>query len=263
MQVRTMKRKAPETVTLEVFKKPRTQQVSRTVVKRPSGQQMTFVPRSLGNPLAVTERKYFDSIKTSANLTSAAGGSWNSAEVDPATLNCLFAPVTGDDFNNRTGRKVQVIALKIRGLINTAALADQTAGATTPSVRLLLVQDQQTNAAQLNSEDVLGNAVTSPIFAFQNPAFFGRFRVLKDKYFTVAQPIASFDGTNIEVAGNQKTFKINIKFQKPVVVHFNSTNGGTVADIIDNSFHMIAAQGQNAGIQCAITYQCRTTFLDQ
>lgn len=236
---------------------------ANVVFPGPGRQQQMFVPRSFGNPRAITERKYFDSIRTSINFPSAAGGSWNSAELDPATLNTLFAPVTGDDFLNRDGRKVQVISIKIKGLIQQAVQAAQTAADPIPVVRVLLVQDTQTNATQLNSEDVIGNAVTSPIFGFQNPAFFGRFKVLKDKTFAIPVPFSAQDAAGTFVQGSKDIpFKFTRKFRKPVVVHFNGTNGGTVADIIDNSFHMIGTQSENAGMQVSITYQCRVTFID-
>lgn len=229
----------------------------------PGRRQQFFTPRSFGNPRAVTERKYFDSIKTTANIVSAAGGSWNSSQLDPATLNTLFAPVTGDDFLNRDGRKVQVIAIKIKGLLQYANQATQTTADVVPVVRLALVQDTQTNGGQLDGDDVFGNAVTAPIFAFQNPAFFGRFKVLKDKTYSIPMPSTAQDaaGTFVQY-GRDLPFKMSRKFRKPVTVHFNGTNGGTVADIIDNSFHMIGAMSENAGMVMQITYQCRVTFID-
>lgn len=224
---------------------------------------MLFVPRSLGNPRAITERKYFDSqctISIPATTTNFA-----SAEADPTTLNTLFAPTQGDDFNQRTGRKVQVLSIKIMGHINVSAQADQTAADNSSLIRLLLVQDKQTNATQLNSEDVLTSGDGSlAVNYFQNPAFFGRFRVLKDKRIVIGNPSMSFDGTNIEQAGLIRPFKMSIKFRKPVVVHYNSTNGGTVADIVDNSFHVLAGTN-NAGagtLTPQLNYKVRTTFID-
>lgn len=227
-----------------------------TTVRR-GGITRTFVARSAGTPLAITERKYFDAEKT---LTAFQSGQSSAAsgEFDPGTLNTIFAPQTGDDYNLRNGRKVQVVQIKIRGLIGYAIQADQAAADVTPFVRILLVQDRQTNAAQLNSEDVIASSGT---LGFQNPAFFGRFKVLKDKYYRVPQPMLVYDGTNLEQTGTYFPWKMNIRFKVPVTVHFNSTNGGTIADIVDNSFHVIAFDDAS-NMAVAGRYFARTTFLD-
>lgn len=252
-----MKRKA----TIVVEKPQKRVKTGLTIVKATGGPQRQFVPRALGTPLAITERKYFDT-EVSAVALAQLTTNFASAEVDPTTLNTLFAPVTGDDFNNRTGRKVQVIGLKLSVRVDCAAQADQTAVDSAAMVRLLVVQDRQTNAAQLNSEDVItSGAANGATLMFQNPAFFGRFRVLKDKRLMFHPVVAAFDGTNVEQGGVQKYFKVNIKFKKPVVVHFNGTNGGTVADIVDNSFHVIGGCSNNS-MAPTITYKARTTFVD-
>lgn len=222
-----------------------------------------YVARSVGNPMAITERKYFDSEVNAFTLPTTAQFFTN-CEADPAALNCLFAPVTGDDIQNRTGRKVQVISIKIRGEIQLGAQSNQAVQDQMSLVRLALVMDKQTNGTQLSSEDVFATptaAVGNGYLSFQNPAFFGRFKVLKDKYMTLSPPVSVYDGTNIEQSGYSRFFKWNIKFKKPIVVHFNATNGGTVADIVDNSFHVLG--GQTTGGLVVLSYKCRTTFFDQ
>jgi len=152
--------------------------------------------------------------------------------------------------------------MKITGRIDCAAQANQVDIDSASMCRLLLVQDKQTNAAQLNSEDVItSGAASGATLMFQNPAFFGRFNVLKDKRWIFQSPTVSWDGTNLEQGGLQKFFKWNIKFKKPVVVHFNATNGGTIADIIDNSFHVIGGCSNNS-LAPTVTYKCRSTYLD-
>ena len=225
------------------------------------GATYGFVPRSYGNPKAVTERKYFDTERTSTAL-NATTSNWANGEYDPATLNNLFSPSLGDDFNNRTGRKCQVLSIRIRGSIGIPQQANQTAGDPATRIRLVLVQDKQTNGAQLNAEDVINSgAASNARDMFQNPAFFGRFRILKDKNIVLQNPNFSYDGTNIEQAGLAKDFKISMNFKKPIDVHFNTTNGGTVADIVDNSFHVIAAC-DDVTLAPAILYKCRVTYMD-
>lgn len=231
------------------------------VIIKTGGNTRSFVPRSLGTPLAITERKYYDSENTGTAI-AASSTTWAGGELDPATLNTLFCPVQGDDFNQRNGRKVQVLSIKLRGYVQCVKQADQTGADNAALCRIILVQDRQTNAAQLNAEDVIGSGGANVAHAmYQNPAFFGRFRVLKDKNIAMQNPSNTYDGTNVEVNGLIRHFKMNIKFRKPVEVHFNSTNGQTVADIVDNSFHIIA-NSTNGDLAATLFYKCRTTFID-
>jgi len=102
-----------------------------------------------------------------------------------------------------------------------------------------------------------GNAVSS----FQSLANFGRFNVLKDIKFAMGNPNMAFDGTNIEQNGIQKPFSLTYNFKKPVEVHFNSTNGGTIADIVDHSFHVIV-NVSNAVIVPQLSYESRVVYCE-
>lgn len=221
-----------------------------------------YVPRTPGGNI-VSERKYFDSqYGTTINTMTT---SWANSEADPATVNCLFAPTQGNDINNREGRKVKVHNIKINGYVRVYAQINQTAPDDGAIIRLVLVTDKQTNASQLNAEDVLssGSASDGMISCFMNNAFFGRFNILKDKTLTMNPTTIAWDGTNMEQQGSIMKFKIKHQFKTPLVVNFNSTNGGTVADIIDNSFHFLAACniGNNA-LNPNIIYRSRVSFSD-
>lgn len=260
---------APSTLVFSQFKRPRTRTryQTRYPTVYPPGRAITVVPRSFGTPRAITERKYFDTQLAGTALADGGGTSWAGGELDPAAgANTLFVPTTGDDFNNRTGRKVQVIALKLRGRVSCAAQTAQATADNSSACRLILVMDKQTNGAQLNAEDVINSGgATQSLLMYQNPAFFGRFRVLKDKMYTLQNPSMAPNtaaGGTIQQSGLNLNFKMNIKFKKPVVVHFNSTNGGTVADIVDNSFHLIGLTN-NTALVPTVEYKCRTVFLDQ
>ncbi len=80
------------------------------------GRSAPWVPRSspaVSRGWAVPgEMKYFDAER--ANVAIGASVDWTATEVDPATLNTLFAPVKGTGINNRIGRKVHVHKVKIR-----------------------------------------------------------------------------------------------------------------------------------------------------
>lgn len=237
------------------------ERAKRIQQQRAAARAIGILPKLPARPQAITERKYFDSEKDGLTVPTVTT-TWAGAEFDPGTLNTLFAPVTGDDISNRSGRKVQVIALKLRIRYELGAQTNQTVADQMPLFRIILVQDCQSNSAQLNAEDVISSGTgLMATEMFQNTSFFGRFKVLKDKTFRVQMPPIAYDGTNIEQGGGSYQFKWFLKFKTPIDVHFNGTNGGTIADIVDNSFHIIA--GQTVAGMITAGYKCRVVFLDQ
>lgn len=219
------------------------------------------VARTGGALVQVPEMKYFDSLLAASTITASSG--WTACEYDPATLNTLFVPIQGTGINNRVGRKVTVHKIRIQGQLTLAAQADQTAGEPAALVRLILVQDMQSNGTQAQGEELMDGSTGSTgaaVSAFQSLANFGRFRVLRDMRMTLQNPNASYDGTNVEQNGLVRPFKISISFKKPITVHFNATNGGTMADIVDNQFHIFANISSTQ--PTTLTYVSRVAFKD-
>ena len=223
---------------------------------------MYTVPRTRG-ALAMTERKYFDSFLSAHAML--AGNTWAGGELDPATLLTLCVPSEGSDIDNRVGRKISVHKVTIRGMIFVSAQVNITAGDQASVCRLVMFVDQQTNGAQAQAENLMSGPGAASAFltphTFQSTANFGRFNVLRDKTVTVQNPNMTWDGTNIEAHGLSIPFKLSYRFKKPLVIRFNGTNGGTVADIIDNSLHFIGfATSTNLAPQ--IYYQSRCVYTD-
>lgn len=227
--------------------------------KRPARRGYTTVARTRG-VYAAGEMKYFD---TEKGLTSVASqANWTGTEQDPTTFNTLFVPVKGSGINERIGRKVNVMKIRIKGTVVVAPQADQTSGDGRSVIRLALVEDTQTNGTQMQGEDVMdGNTSTTAtaVNAFQSLDNLGRFRVLKDKTIVMQNPNFGYDGTNLEQQGLARTFKMNIILKKPITVSFNEVNGGTIADIVDNSWHMIA-NCDNASLVPQLTYVARVYY---
>lgn len=222
------------------------------------------VPRTRG-VYAKGEMKYFDS---EMDYTVTASSDWTATEADPtavpvAGINTLFCPTVGAGINQRIGKQVYVYKLKINGVVTVAAQADQTAADTSGSLRLILFQDTQTNATQAQGEQLMtpptGNTSVLANSSFQNLANFGRFKVLKDKRWQLATTPITYDGTNIEQMGYQVPFKFVANFPKGVDVRFNSTNGGTIADIVTNSWHLLA-QCSNVALAPHVQYSCRVCY---
>lgn len=224
---------------------------------------------------AVTgEMKYFDSALTLANVALATTTWVAGSNLDPtSTINlgsaavatplCLFAPIVGAALNNRIGRSVKMLKLRITGMI---ALANQSAQSTADpgaKVRVILAQDCQTNAAQMTGAQLMNDALAADttIQTMQNPNNFGRFKVWKDKTFAVGDlNMATDAGTGTMVSqGKVYSFKWSLRFKEPIEVHFNATNGGTVADIIDHSFHVLALASQTS-FTPQLSYYCRVCY---
>lgn len=179
------------------------------------------------------EMKYFD---TAGNFTMVASNDWTATEADPGTFLNLCNPVVGAAINQRIGRRVKVMKIKVRGHIVTPS---QAFGATEDAclARLLLVQDKQTNSAQVQGETIMTPQAGAAfaVHSFQNLDNFGRFNVLSDKTIVIQDP--NPEGANHN--GRIVPFKMTHTFKKPVEVQFNATNGGTIADIVNDSFHVL------------------------
>ncbi|AUM61623.1 capsid [uncultured virus] len=227
-------------------------------------QGMSFVPRTLGNPLSIGERKYFDAqLVTSA--VAAVTSTFSNAMKDPATFNTLFVPSPGTGINERVGRRVAVHSIKIRGELELPNVNDASAGTQAyPATifRLIIVQDKQTNGAQMSSQSLIDSGAGSlPWDMFQSTASFGRYRVLKDKRLVLQNPNFGADLSNYDRNGLNRTFDYTIKFRKPVLIHFNAAAGGSVADITDNSFHFLCAANSAQGAPY-VQYKVRTCYTD-
>jgi len=205
------------------------------------------------------EMKYFDTEVAGTAIQGVAA--WTGTEMDPATFNTLCVPVVGAGINQRIGKAIKVLKIKIRGIIVCASQVDTTAGDNASTIRILLVQDKQTNSAQCQGEEVMtpSTALAAAPTVFQNINNFGRFNVIKDKTIVMQNPNTAYDGTNLEQQGIARSFKMNVTFKEPIQIRFNATNGGTVADIVDNSFHILV-NSSNTGLAPLMNYSCRVCY---
>jgi len=181
---------------------------------------------------------------------------------DTSAMLCLFAPTQGDDISNRRARKVFVKKIRVSGKIIVPAATSLSAPQAPTQVRVLLYMDKQTNGSQVSPAVLMASGNGSDAtHMFQSTAGFGRFKVLKDKTFTLA-PTGTFGpstGNLIGQTGVTREFSFTVK--PNVWVNYNATNGGTVADIIDNSFHMACNQSNTiSASQAYIAYKVRTVF---
>lgn len=248
---------------------PKTKRRSFASAKKPPRKKQrsgyATVARTRGI-YAAGEMKYYDCHK--AGHAIASGNSWSTAIADPDSPlpapQTFFAPTQGPGINQRIGKSCNLHKIKVRGHINCPPETNQTAGATPADVRIILFQDNQTNSTQAQGNDVMQNTGVSSILAndaYQNIDNFGRFKVLKDKSFLLEDPnMNAISATDHLTQGLTRRFKFNITFKKPVKVRFNNTNGGTIADIVDHSWHLLAHATSIGGLAPVLNYNVRCCF---
>jgi len=224
-----------------------------------------YVPRTPGGQV-VADNHYFDA-ELAATAVAETLTAWTGSEYDPiiaagpTPLLCLFAPTQGNDISQRDGRKVFLKKLRITGQL---VWQTQTAQATIDEpgrCRIIVYQDKQTNGAQSQGEQLIASgAALDAINMFQSTLSFGRFKVLKDKMYSSGNQnngvFGPSTGALIGQTGAVINFHYNLKINE--WVNYNATNGGTVADVIDNSWHLIAnSEGDTTP---ALKYKVRGVF---
>ncbi len=188
--------------------------------------------------------------------------SWTAGELDNATSLTLGAPAQGTTESTHTGNKYWIHSLYVRGIVRMAVSEDQTEPPQDVSVRLLIVWDLQTNGAQLEAEQVmLINTAVDNVDSMRHLEHSSRFVVLWDKRINLYADGISSLNNNYDYSGRKRPFMFYKKFKKPIKVRTKST-GSTVADITDNSLHMIGCSttiGTSATL-ARIQYQSRIRF---
>ena len=234
-----------------------------------------YVARPLGNPLAITERKYHD-VERNTGLVSTPTPDWGPCSADPIIASLTPSPYVysfnaipvGTSWQQRIGRKVQIVSLKIKGEIGLQAATFTPA---TPfiaqTIRIIIYVDMQTNGEYPSTPDGLlysGPTTNLHIAYFQDANNFGRYKILKDHRFVInpmsTMYLYSTGGGTID--SYVKLIDYTHNFYPPLTVHYNSANTGTNADIIDNSIHMAVGVDNGAAPQCFFSYKARLTFFD-
>lgn len=248
---------------------------------RTSGGTQSFVPRTFGNPNAITERKYFTT--SYQNNLYALVNDWNGSITIPSTVQvpqvstlvptALTSPRKGTNYNNRVGSTIMAKKIMIKGTVTLPRL-DQASSSDAVFVRIILVCDTQTNATYFTPSDVIGGeqdhiAFANPLMTLnklQNPKQFGRYKVLKDLKINLNNPNinTSIPGTSFLSNAIVKSFKIKINL-KNMPMRFNfDIDAEDITSNVDNSITLMAAYAPT-GVQSAvpsITYVSRFYFGD-
>ena len=208
------------------------------------------------------EKKFYDTSKGATNLsapTDCSGG-----EFDPSVSSMISTPVVGDGPQNRDGKRIVIKSCQIKGFIDLAGV-NATAGTpqvANPKVFVALVLDTQTNGAQLNSEDVFTNTGAQAqlnVCLNRNLLFADRFRVLKSEIFDMSVSTLSHIAVNaFSFCGVARSFDWYVPMD--LVVNFNAGTTADVANVQDNSLHVIAFGTATTLNAITLSYNARIRF---
>jgi len=206
------------------------------------------------------ERKFYDTMLIAGAIaapTDATGG-----EHDPSATSMISTPTQGDGEQQRDGKQIACLFVEVCGAITWPAAKAQTDIPQGLGVYVACVLDTQTNGAQMNSEDCFKNlgasAATAPD-CIRNLLFGKRFRILKQRRYDLMVNPAGIAANDYAYGGGRQDFKWYIPL-KGLKINFNSGITASVANVVDNSIHMIAFANTTTP-QLSISYNARLRFL--
>ncbi len=181
----------------------------------------------LSKAVNMKERKFIDT--QIVNTAMAATG----------TITQLTNLVQGVTDSTRIGNKITVVGCLLTYIIDANI---------TTNIRVLLVQDKQTNGAiYLNSDLFQDETAQDIIVSPKNADFKRRFKVYHDKNY-------SYSVAGVATKFYKKFFKMNIPMR------FDANNGD-ITDIQSNSLSWFVAT-ETAGAGVVNTLFCRVYYID-
>lgn len=214
-----MKRKAATQASPAYAKKAKKTTV-RAGAGYQAGREMTKAPK--------VELKAFDVALTASPAHGVTAGA---ASAGPPVFNILNAVINGAELYQRTGRKIYMKSLHLRGLFQPTGVSVE------GGARLFVIYDSQPNAALPLIAPFLqdSNAAAATTWTSElNLTNRQRFQILRD-YQVILGPTT---GATTEAVPDPIKNSYNVDFF--IKLHglesiFNGTNGGTIADITSGS----------------------------
>jgi hypothetical protein len=233
---------------------------SASFAKPKSGSRRTVNSRTAG--LIGIEKKYYDVALAPVEVPGNVG--WAGCEFNPLS-GSISAISRGDGPTQRNGRKCTITSVYITGVMELAATTDISLSGQldSPSAMVCLVMDSQTNGVELSAEDVYTNPSSdnalncSPL---RNMVHTTQFRVLDTAFveFKPRMPAPHFDADLASYAHQIVKFTLSAKLQMPV--SFTTASTADIANVIDNSLHVIANRtGADGTVN--LSYNSRIRFI--
>lgn len=202
------------------------------------------------------EKKYIDHLVSNEPVPVSLASSIE----DPIVIDCISAVPIGDAGNQRNGRQIFITDVFVRGYIElpSSILSIPQKGGL---VKIVLLLDKQSNGAQ-----PAGNAVfilpsnRLEIFGYRNLDNQERFEVLDSTIVQVVPAAAVVTGGDSAWARVVYNFSLQKKGVNITVNH--SGDPGTLAEVVDNSIHMMIWTMDTLGSVLRYGYSARCRFWD-
>jgi len=169
---------------------------------------------------------------------TALATTWTTKE--NATMKCISGCAQGDTESTRDGRVYHITSIFVNGQVVIEAAEAATAPHEDIQYVIKMVLDTQTNGAQMTATDVMDGSGIVDTLAFRNLQFTSRFKILGTVKGTV-QPLNMNEGQVNSFANGTRIKPFSFAWipSTPIKVICSGT-GSTIADITDNSVHIIA-----------------------
>lgn len=237
----------------------------RRVIKAPR-KPRTVMNRRTGGYIGI-KTKFFDCGGETLIIPNSVD--FSGCELDPNVDNAgaataylaLGVPPVGTGESERVGDEITVKQIDINGLLRLVTTPGSIA--TPQKVFLALVLDTQTNAAQLNAEDVYVNPSTSAYTyasPFRNMQYTKRFKVLRT-FECVLKPnnYGPLAGPTYYAGDDMMSFRWTVPVD---IVQQMSGVGSTVTSISSNSFHIVGNSTGSVNTDVGLDYNARIRYVD-
>jgi len=206
------------------------------------------------------EKKFYDTYLTATALAAsvdATGGM-----IDPSATSMISTPAQGDTEQSRDGKRIVIKSCQVNGFVYTGELELQAGPPASTKVLVALVLDTQSNAAQCTSDLIFKNSTasaTGAVSPLRNLLYAARFKVLKSEVLDLDTLTTSHVVADaFAMPGKGVAFNWYLPMELPV--NFNAGTTSTIANVIDNSLHMVAYTTSTA-LAPKITYNARIRFM--
>jgi len=224
--------------------------------------------------LAAPELKFFDTYLLTTDCGEAANLSDGlvSNFAGPIANGPLFNPGLGDGLNARNNRAVVARSWHVKLSFQVLPIDNGSRIPQGISVFVALIQDKQTNGAQCTPADVFVNGSGSQNLLMclqRNPLRGGRFEVLRSEIIDCTpNDFSVLDILTPDQTANMGVWK-HLEFFIPLDDQVNfSGNAGTIADVVDNSWHIYAVRTPHntTGLEnyppCRVVFSSRFRFIE-